>query len=68
VSEAIKVKDFEKAMSLRDPEFHEYLEAFFSTANLETAPFLPENKVRILVVCYSCINSRRQRMRIAIMQ
>jgi 6-phosphofructokinase 1 len=46
VSEAISRKDFEKAMSLRDPEFRDSLEGFFVTATLEAEKLLPESKVR----------------------
>ncbi|KAH7930171.1 6-phosphofructokinase [Leucogyrophana mollusca] len=34
VAEAIAAKDFAKAMSLRDPEFHQSLEGFFATSAL----------------------------------
>ncbi|KAH8977962.1 6-phosphofructokinase, partial [Lactarius hatsudake] len=45
VAEAIKVQDFEKAMSLRDPEFRENLEGFIATSTLEKEPLLPPEKV-----------------------
>ncbi|KII89933.1 hypothetical protein PLICRDRAFT_91074 [Plicaturopsis crispa FD-325 SS-3] len=51
VSEAIAKKDFAKAMSLRDPEFREYLEVFYATSTLEKEKHLPH----------------AQRMRVAIM-
>ena len=52
VTEAIEAKDFEKAMSLRDPEFEEALDGFFATSVYQPEPRLPHH----------------QRMRIAIMQ
>jgi 6-phosphofructokinase 1 len=48
VSEAISRKDFEKAMSLRDPEFRDTFKGFIATATLETEKLLPESKVRSL--------------------
>ncbi|KAI0783672.1 6-phosphofructokinase [Abortiporus biennis] len=51
VTEAIKEKDFVKAMSLRDPEFCETLEGFHATSVHESQPRLPHH----------------QRMRVAIM-
>ena len=52
VAEAIHNKEFEKAMSLRDPEFVEALDGFLAVSQYETKPRLPE----------------RQQMRVAIMQ
>lgn len=52
MTQAIKDKDFDKAMSLRDPEFRESLDGFYATSILEKEPRLPHH----------------QRMRIAIMQ
>lgn len=52
VTQAIKDKDFDKAMSLRDPEFRESLDGFYATSILEKEPRLPHS----------------QRMRIAFMQ
>ena len=45
VAVAIGERNFEKAMSLRDPEFHECLEGFSATSTLETVKLLPESKV-----------------------
>jgi 6-phosphofructokinase 1 len=47
VAEAIKNRDFDKAMSLRDPEFRESLEGFIATSTLEETPLLPPEKVRL---------------------
>ena len=44
---AIHNQEFDKAMSLRDPEFREGLEGFIATSTLETHPLLPPEKVRI---------------------
>ncbi|KAL0954961.1 hypothetical protein HGRIS_003891 [Hohenbuehelia grisea] len=44
VSEAIAQKDFNKAMSLRDPEFIESLSGFFATSALEEQKKLPPSK------------------------
>ncbi|KAI0787640.1 6-phosphofructokinase [Fomes fomentarius] len=41
VAQAIAEKDFEKAMSLRDPEFRETLDGFYATSILESEPKLP---------------------------
>ncbi|KAI0359832.1 6-phosphofructokinase [Trametes cingulata] len=43
VAEAISQKDFQKAMSLRDPEFCESLEGFYATSVLEREPKLPHH-------------------------
>jgi hypothetical protein len=45
VAEAIRAKDFAKAMSLRDPEFYETLEGFLATSTLEKEKLLPASKV-----------------------
>jgi 6-phosphofructokinase 1 len=45
VAKAISEKDFAKAMSLRDPEFKDYLEAFILTSALDAGIKLPESKV-----------------------
>ncbi|KAI0065093.1 6-phosphofructokinase [Artomyces pyxidatus] len=51
VTQAIKDKDFEKAMSLRDPEFHESLEGFFATSSLMNEPLLPpEKRIRLAIM------------------
>lgn len=70
VAQAISEKNFEKAMSLRDPEFCESLEGFFATSVLESEPKLPHH-----LVSYSLdfrvqkhTDSVSQRMRVAIMQ
>lgn len=42
VAEAVKEKDFEKAMSLRDPEFIESLEGFTATSVLEKNRLPPQ--------------------------
>ncbi|KAH9995808.1 6-phosphofructokinase [Russula vinacea] len=48
VAEAIKNRDFDKAMSLRDPEFRESLEGFIATSTLEETPLLPlEKRIRV---------------------
>ncbi|CAE6465198.1 unnamed protein product [Rhizoctonia solani] len=44
VAKAIGEKDFTKAMSLRDPEFKDYLEAFVLTSALDAGTKLPESK------------------------
>lgn len=46
VTQAITEKDFEKAMSLRDPEFRESLEGFHTTSVLDTNQ-LPAEQVRL---------------------
>ncbi|KAH9945161.1 6-phosphofructokinase [Epithele typhae] len=51
VAQAISEKDFEKAMSLRDPEFVESLEGFYSTATLESEPKLPHHlRMRVAIM------------------
>jgi len=46
VAEAIKAKDFEKAMALRDAEFEEYYRAFLSTTVTdEQSQWVTEDKV-----------------------
>ena len=52
MADAIKVKDFEKAMSYRDPEFCDNLDGFHTVSELFKEKRLPPEK----------------RMRIAIMQ
>ncbi|KAI9461720.1 6-phosphofructokinase [Lactarius psammicola] len=48
VGEAIKAQDFEKAMSLRDPEFRENLDGFIATSTLVKEPLLPpEKRIRV---------------------
>ncbi|ELU40749.1 6-phosphofructokinase alpha subunit [Rhizoctonia solani AG-1 IA] len=45
VEQAISEKDFVKAMSLRDPEFKDYLDAFILTSALDAGIKLPEPKI-----------------------
>lgn len=47
MAKAIGEKDFEKAMSLRDPEFKDYLDAFVLTSALDAGIKLPEAKVSL---------------------
>lgn len=46
VADAIAEKDFAKAMSLRDPEFVETLDAFYATSRLDMQGRTPTDKVR----------------------
>jgi 6-phosphofructokinase 1 len=46
-ADAIAAKDFDKAMSLRDPEFREMLEAFYATSRLDMEGRAPEAEVSI---------------------
>ncbi|TFK92649.1 6-phosphofructokinase [Polyporus arcularius HHB13444] len=51
VAQAISEKDFEKAMSLRDPEFRESLQGFFATSRLENEPRLPHHlRMRVAIM------------------
>ncbi|THG96808.1 hypothetical protein EW026_g5093 [Hermanssonia centrifuga] len=51
VSEAIAAKDFDKAMSLRDPEFREALEGFYATSEVHEQPRLPHHtRMRIAIM------------------
>ncbi|EJF64928.1 6-phosphofructokinase [Dichomitus squalens LYAD-421 SS1] len=51
VADAINEKDFERAMSLRDPEFRETLDGFFATSVLESEPRLPHHlRMRIAIM------------------
>ena len=45
VAEAIGQKDFEKAMSYRDPEFIDTLENFVATSSLDHTKKVPKEKV-----------------------
>lgn len=45
VATAIKAKEFDKAISLRDPEFRDYLRGFFITSTLDQEKALPQEKV-----------------------
>ncbi len=45
VSKAIEEKDFDKAMSLRDPEFRESLAGFTATSTLYQEKVLPPDQV-----------------------
>ncbi|KAI0293751.1 6-phosphofructokinase [Russula brevipes] len=48
VAEAIENRDFDKAMSLRDPEFRESLEGFIAASTLAQNPLLPpEKRIRV---------------------
>lgn len=49
MAEAVEGKDFEKAMSLRDPEFCESLEGFHATSVVEKEPRLPHYQVSCIV-------------------
>ena len=72
VADAIEQKDFEKAMSYRDPEFVEALEGFVAVSALDHHKKLPKEKV----LSFNMDNPRTrklndlpsQRMRVAIMQ
>ncbi|KAG1750121.1 phosphofructokinase domain-containing protein [Suillus lakei] len=44
VADAISAKDFEKAMSMRDPEFFQSLEGFFATSTLFKEKQLPHHR------------------------
>ncbi|EJD49031.1 6-phosphofructokinase [Auricularia subglabra TFB-10046 SS5] len=44
IADCIEKKDYEKAMSLRDPEFAEALESFFTVSALDKTRLLPEDK------------------------
>ncbi|EIW57587.1 6-phosphofructokinase [Trametes versicolor FP-101664 SS1] len=51
VAQAISEKNFQKAMSLRDPEFCESLEGFFATSVLEHEPKLPHHlRMRVAIM------------------
>ncbi|KAK7454665.1 6-phosphofructokinase, alpha subunit [Stygiomarasmius scandens] len=50
VSTAIEAKDFEKAMSLRDPEFREFFEGFIATSTLEQKHVVAEKKMRVAIM------------------
>ncbi|GLB40212.1 putative catalyzes the phosphorylation of D-fructose 6-phosphate to fructose 1,6-bisphosphate by ATP, the first committing step of glycolysis [Lyophyllum shimeji] len=51
VEKAVKEKNFEKAMSLRDPEFTESLDGFTATSVLVYEPCLPpEQRIRIAIM------------------
>ncbi|KAF9468115.1 phosphofructokinase domain-containing protein [Collybia nuda] len=51
VAQAVSEKDFEKAMSLRDPEFVESLDGFVATATLSKEKLLPKDqRMRIALV------------------
>jgi len=47
VAKAIEDKDFEKAMSYRDPEFCESLDGFIATSSLDHTKKLSKEKVWI---------------------
>lgn len=48
MAQAVSEKDFEKAMSLRDPDFAESLDGFMATSVLVKEPALPKEKVSIV--------------------
>ncbi|KAH7907937.1 phosphofructokinase-domain-containing protein [Hygrophoropsis aurantiaca] len=49
--EAIAAKDFTKAMSLRDNEFHQSLEGFIATSILQKEPRLPKHqRMRVAII------------------
>jgi 6-phosphofructokinase 1 len=51
VAAAIEAKDFAKAMSLRDPEFEQFWEAFGVTSTLDNGGRLPrEKRLRIAIL------------------
>lgn len=53
VTNAIKAKDFDKAMALRDPEFQESLEGFLITSMLPDKPVLPPaQRIRVAIMQY----------------
>lgn len=52
VAQAVSEKDFDKAMSLRDPEFCESLEGFVATSTLYNEKQLPKEKVNIRQKCF----------------
>ncbi|KAF8313509.1 phosphofructokinase-domain-containing protein [Cantharellus anzutake] len=51
VAKAIEAKDFEKAMSLRDPEFAETYQNFLTTSSISDENLLPnEQRLRIAII------------------
>ncbi len=70
MSEAIAAKDFDKAMSLRDPEVREALEGFYATSEVHEQPRLPHHTVSCCLHAdlHLGVDPSSQRMRIAIMQ
>ncbi|KAG5341594.1 hypothetical protein C0989_009075 [Termitomyces sp. Mn162] len=51
VAQAVSEKDFEKAMSLRDPDFAESLDGFMATSVLVKEPALPkEKRLRVAIM------------------
>ncbi|KAE9407703.1 6-phosphofructokinase [Gymnopus androsaceus JB14] len=50
VSEAIEAKDFEKAMSYRDPEFKESFIGFLTTSTLEQKKLPSEQRIRVAIM------------------
>ncbi|KAG1771003.1 phosphofructokinase domain-containing protein [Suillus occidentalis] len=51
VADAIGAKDFEKAMSMRDPEFYQGLEGFFATSTLFKEKQLPHcRRMRVAIM------------------
>lgn len=55
VAKAIAAKDFEKALSLRDPEFEDCLLAFRATTRLNDTYRVPEReRMRVGIVQFVC--------------
>ena len=54
VAKAIEAKDFNKAMSLRDPEFEEGLITFHAITRLDERLLLPQEK-RMRVAIMQCV-------------
>ncbi|KAF5367424.1 hypothetical protein D9758_003678 [Tetrapyrgos nigripes] len=50
VATAIEAKDFDKAMSLRDPEFKESFDGFITTSTLEQKDIPVEKKMRVAIM------------------
>ncbi|KIK63134.1 hypothetical protein GYMLUDRAFT_84111 [Collybiopsis luxurians FD-317 M1] len=50
VSSAIEAKDFDKAMSYRDPEFKESFEGFITTSTLEQRKLPPQQRIKVAIM------------------
>ncbi|ESK88789.1 6-phosphofructokinase [Moniliophthora roreri MCA 2997] len=50
VANAIEARDFDKAMSLRDPEFRESLEGFFATSTLDQQKVPEAKRMRVAIM------------------
>jgi hypothetical protein len=69
VADAINTKDFQKAMSLRDPEFVESLDAFFETSRWDPNARSAKEKVRLVAShTVPLLTKYYQWMRVGIMQ